>query len=284
MAPDNNWLSFSLSPMEMLSSSTSQPQQQQILHSSPADSQQYYFFDNFYAPNAGWPNPKAEVMYAEGGNHHLHHHQVKESLNDSSSIFTSFETNPPPKLEDFLGGDTTSSYVHRYSDTQTETTQDSSLTHIYDHSDLKTIAAFQAFSTNSGSEVDDSSSVGRTQFEFAGQSIESGNELIAYQQCPTGGVLSLGVNNHNNNNNSNQSSENAIVSVDSDSCKKIADTFGQRTSIYRGVTRHRWTGRYEAHLWDNSCRREGQARKGVKCTWADMIRKIRQQELMIWQL
>ncbi|KAG1338832.1 AP2-like ethylene-responsive transcription factor AIL5 [Cocos nucifera] len=36
----------------------------------------------------------------------------------------------------------------------------------------------------------------------------------------------------------------------------------QRTSIYRGVTRHRWTGRYEAHLWDNTCRREGQKRKG----------------------
>lgn len=44
--------------------------------------------------------------------------------------------------------------------------------------------------------------------------------------------------------------------------KKSIDTFGQRTSIYRGVTRHRWTGRYEAHLWDNSCRREGQTRKG----------------------
>ncbi|KAI5414990.1 AP2-like ethylene-responsive transcription factor AIL5 isoform X1 [Lathyrus oleraceus] len=44
--------------------------------------------------------------------------------------------------------------------------------------------------------------------------------------------------------------------------KKTVDTFGQRTSIYRGVTRHRWTGRYEAHLWDNSCRREGQSRKG----------------------
>ncbi|XVF56378.1 hypothetical protein PTKIN_Ptkin06aG0115600 [Pterospermum kingtungense] len=37
--------------------------------------------------------------------------------------------------------------------------------------------------------------------------------------------------------------------------KKAIDTFGQRTSIYRGVSRHRWTGRYEAHLWDNSCRR-----------------------------
>ncbi|GMI88719.1 PLETHORA4, BABY BOOM [Hibiscus trionum] len=44
--------------------------------------------------------------------------------------------------------------------------------------------------------------------------------------------------------------------------RKSIETFGQRTSIYRGVTRHRWTGRYEAHLWDNSCRREGQSRKG----------------------
>ncbi|XP_051120463.1 AP2-like ethylene-responsive transcription factor AIL5 [Andrographis paniculata] len=44
--------------------------------------------------------------------------------------------------------------------------------------------------------------------------------------------------------------------------KKSVETFGQRTSIFRGVTRHRWTGRYEAHLWDNSCRREGQSRKG----------------------
>ncbi|KAJ4828156.1 AP2-like ethylene-responsive transcription factor ail5 [Turnera subulata] len=52
-----------------------------------------------------------------------------------------------------------------------------------------------------------------------------------------------------------------LVQADTAS-KKSVDTFGQRTSIYRGVTRHRWTGRYEAHLWDNSCRREGQSRKG----------------------
>ncbi|GLT93632.1 hypothetical protein SLE2022_114150 [Rubroshorea leprosula] len=44
--------------------------------------------------------------------------------------------------------------------------------------------------------------------------------------------------------------------------RKSLDTFGQRTSQYRGVTRHRWTGRYEAHLWDNSCKKEGQTRKG----------------------
>ncbi|XP_031488843.1 AP2-like ethylene-responsive transcription factor PLT2 [Nymphaea colorata] len=51
-------------------------------------------------------------------------------------------------------------------------------------------------------------------------------------------------------------------SCDTTDTRKAIDTFGQRTSIYRGVTRHRWTGRYEAHLWDNSCRREGQTRKG----------------------
>ncbi|KAI8570051.1 hypothetical protein RHMOL_Rhmol01G0003000 [Rhododendron molle] len=61
-----------------------------------------------------------------------------------------------------------------------------------------------------------------------------------------------------------------VVSPPEQAAKKAVDTFGQRTSIYRGVTRsdvmsvnrHRWTGRYEAHLWDNSCRREGQSRKG----------------------
>ncbi|KAG4921454.1 hypothetical protein JHK82_050423 [Glycine max] len=64
-------------------------------------------------------------------------------------------------------------------------------------------------------------------------------------------------------NGSDDSNDNkAIVAVGFDTRKKVAHTFGQRTSIYRGVTRHRWTGRYEAHLWDNSCRREGQARKG----------------------
>ncbi|KAL6596356.1 hypothetical protein ACP70R_047722 [Stipagrostis hirtigluma subsp. patula] len=44
--------------------------------------------------------------------------------------------------------------------------------------------------------------------------------------------------------------------------RKPAQTFGQRTSQFRGVTRHRWTGRYEAHLWDSTCRKEGQTRKG----------------------
>ncbi|KAK6911757.1 AP2/ERF domain [Dillenia turbinata] len=73
---------------------------------------------------------------------------------------------------------------------------------------------------------------------------------------------------HANNNNNKQQISASNGSLDSQTGaieavpRKSIDTFGQRTSIYRGVTRHRWTGRYEAHLWDNSCRREGQTRKG----------------------
>jgi AP2-like factor (ANT lineage) len=34
-----------------------------------------------------------------------------------------------------------------------------------------------------------------------------------------------------------------------------SDGMPPRSSSYRGVTRHRWTGRYEAHLWDSSSQR-----------------------------
>ncbi|XP_077247608.1 AP2-like ethylene-responsive transcription factor At1g16060 isoform X2 [Tasmannia lanceolata] len=37
---------------------------------------------------------------------------------------------------------------------------------------------------------------------------------------------------------------------------------GRRSSVYRGVTRHRWTGRYEAHLWDKNHFHPGQNKKG----------------------
>ncbi|GMN59232.1 hypothetical protein TIFTF001_028325 [Ficus carica] len=37
---------------------------------------------------------------------------------------------------------------------------------------------------------------------------------------------------------------------------------GRRSSIYRGVTRHRWTGRFEAHLWDKSSWNSVQNKKG----------------------
>lgn len=282
MAPATNWLSFSLSPMEMLRSSPSSDSQFLPYDASQSAASPHYFLDNFYA-NAGWTNPKSQVFFTEEENiqaKELEAAAAQTMAADSSILPSLTQTHPIPKLEDFFAD--SSSLVH----SQTET-QDSSLTNIYDHhhhgsayfnghqQDLKAIAGFQVFSTNSGSEVDDSTSMTRTQLpaaEFAGHSIEStGNELGFSNRCPTTGSLSLGVNNNaTNNTNSNDnvnknqscSEKKAIVSADSDCTKKVADTFGQRTSIYRGVTRHRWTGRYEAHLWDNSCRREGQARKG----------------------
>eukprot|EP00267_Zea_mays_P053692 XP_020406864.1 WRI1 transcription factor 2 isoform X1 [Zea mays] len=52
---------------------------------------------------------------------------------------------------------------------------------------------------------------------------------------------------------------------------------GKRSSVYRGVTRHRWTGRFEAHLWDKHClaalHNKKKGRQGVcVCTsiWASL--------------
>ncbi|XP_049932995.1 ethylene-responsive transcription factor WRI1-like isoform X2 [Nymphaea colorata] len=44
---------------------------------------------------------------------------------------------------------------------------------------------------------------------------------------------------------------------------------GRRSSIYRGVTRHRWTGRYEAHLWDKNAWNLKQNKKGKQGAFDD---------------
>lgn len=46
------------------------------------------------------------------------------------------------------------------------------------------------------------------------------------------------------------------------SAPREKSTSGSRSSIYRGVTKHRWTGRYEAHLWDKTCWNESKNKKG----------------------
>ncbi|KAJ6957979.1 AP2-like ethylene-responsive transcription factor AIL5 [Populus alba x Populus x berolinensis] len=136
-------------------------------------------------------------------------------------------TTSGPKLEDFLGGCTTTppsqppqqplggQFSTETPGTTATTVSDNSSSEIYD-SELKTIAAsfLRGYSSNDHQQT--------------GSSQKHQQLLVQSEHAP----------------------------------KKTVDTFGQRTSIYRGVTRHRWTGRYEAHLWDNSCRREGQSRKG----------------------
>ncbi|KAF9688848.1 hypothetical protein SADUNF_Sadunf01G0030600 [Salix dunnii] len=47
------------------------------------------------------------------------------------------------------------------------------------------------------------------------------------------------------------------------------DSPPRRSSVYRGVTRHRWTGRYEAHLWDKNSWNESQNKKGRQGAYDD---------------
>ncbi|KAF9597383.1 hypothetical protein IFM89_017729 [Coptis chinensis] len=53
---------------------------------------------------------------------------------------------------------------------------------------------------------------------------------------------------------------------------------GKRSSIYRGVTRHRWTGRYEAHLWDKSTWNQNQNKKGKQGTVSDYSRDLEEMQ------
>ncbi|KAI3917037.1 hypothetical protein MKX01_003486 [Papaver californicum] len=50
---------------------------------------------------------------------------------------------------------------------------------------------------------------------------------------------------------------------------KFTSSPGRRSSIYRGVTRHRWTGRYEAHLWDKNSWNPIQNKKGRQGAYDD---------------
>ncbi|KAK9280977.1 hypothetical protein L1049_003868 [Liquidambar formosana] len=70
-------------------------------------------------------------------------------------------------------------------------------------------------------------------------------------------------NTNNNDNNGNSSNHQPAAAKAKRKRKSVPrDSPPQRSSIYRGVTRHRWTGRYEAHLWDKHCWNESQNKKG----------------------
>ncbi|KAG8379582.1 hypothetical protein BUALT_Bualt07G0103900 [Buddleja alternifolia] len=76
--------------------------------------------------------------------------------------------------------------------------------------------------------------------------------------------------NNDDDNNNNNSSNDVIVKTKKRTRKSVPrDSPQQRSSIYRGVTRHRWTGRYEAHLWDKNCWNESQNKKGRQGAYDD---------------
>ncbi|CAN4098446.1 unnamed protein product [Withania somnifera] len=72
-------------------------------------------------------------------------------------------------------------------------------------------------------------------------------------------------------NTSSSNSSNNVISKPKRKRKAVSRdlTLQRRTSIYKGVTRHRWTGRYEAHLWDKNCWNETQTKKGRQGAYND---------------
>ncbi|KAL0010915.1 hypothetical protein SO802_006023, partial [Lithocarpus litseifolius] len=77
-------------------------------------------------------------------------------------------------------------------------------------------------------------------------------------------------NTANANNNNNTNTNNPATTKAKRTRKSMPrDSPPQRSSIYRGVTRHRWTGRYEVHLWDKNCWNESQNKKGRQGAYDD---------------
>ncbi|MED6216151.1 hypothetical protein PIB30_004632 [Stylosanthes scabra] len=89
----------------------------------------------------------------------------------------------------------------------------------------------------------------------------------------------LTVKNNSSSNSSTSSSSSTTTITTATPSKKVVkkrtrktiprDSPPQRSSVYRGVTRHRWTGRYEAHLWDKNCWNESQTKKGRQGAYDD---------------
>ncbi|XP_052620554.1 AP2-like ethylene-responsive transcription factor At1g79700 [Lactuca sativa] len=77
----------------------------------------------------------------------------------------------------------------------------------------------------------------------------------------------LALNDHKTNSEGNQIQTSTTPLVDQSSntittTTTTTPTTVKRSSKYRGVSRHRWTGRYEAHLWDKGSWNATQKKKG----------------------
>ncbi|KAH9619755.1 hypothetical protein KSS87_002086 [Heliosperma pusillum] len=86
------------------------------------------------------------------------------------------------------------------------------------------------------------------------------------------------------NNNNNITNEDVEVCINTKGSKRTRrslprDSSSQRSSVYRGVTRHRWTGRFEAHLWDKDCWSGTQKKKGRQGAYDDEAAAARAYDL-----
>ncbi|KAG8380333.1 hypothetical protein BUALT_Bualt06G0004700 [Buddleja alternifolia] len=299
MGSMNNWLGFSLSPQEDHHSQSSVSHFANFNSDEISATQSESCFDltstDSTIPSLNLNPPPFALLQAFNTNTaHAHHHQdwnMKDVTmnNFSCSSSNNLDNQERPKLENFLG---VGKFSHSFTDHHHHHQEHKNLQHIYQnnigHDNHNSYNIYQendeaiSHETNATaghveSMNGNNSTIGLSMIKNwlrnnpappQAEENKVDNEAVA---PPVAGAQSLSLSMStgsqisspnlpipNGNNSVESSTTCAIDSVP----RKSADTFGQRTSIYRGVTRHRWTGRYEAHLWDNSCRREGQTRKG----------------------
>ncbi|XP_074293873.1 AP2-like ethylene-responsive transcription factor PLT2 [Silene latifolia] len=225
MNSNNNWLSFPLSPTHSPIPS----------HLQDANSEPHQHF------SLGLDGDQIDNPFG----------QVQEW-----NLLNSHNNNEVPKIADFLGGSKSESHNSVFNDNIHPQGSDQS-DYIFSNNSLITVQ--NTVPSDSSCLQSLTLSMGRTGKQQQQQQQQQQPSNNSTSNCESG------------DDNSAVSVAAALTAVHVTTAitpvvevgpRRSLETFGQRTSIYRGVTRHRWTGRYEAHLWDNSCRREGQSRKG----------------------
>ncbi|KAL1552187.1 hypothetical protein AAHA92_13016 [Salvia divinorum] len=244
MSSINNWLGFSLSPQEL--QDQQHPNHQSLGFNSDEISNTQISNESCFdsaVPSLNLPAPHFGILEAFNGNPHSQDWNMNDmNMNTFSCSSQNLEDENRPKLENFLG---VNHQEHKYQLTMYQDSEASASNN--GNNDLPMITNWL---TNSPAPPHAAESSEAAAPAAAAQTLSLSMSTGSQSSSPLPNDAKLG----------NAAAEGgaAIESVP----RRSIDTFGQRTSIYRGVTRHRWTGRYEAHLWDNSCRREGQSRKG----------------------
>ncbi|KAK4390385.1 AP2-like ethylene-responsive transcription factor CRL5 [Sesamum angolense] len=285
----SNWLGFSLSPhMKMEANSTLSDQNHHFRHftETPPTSA---VAANFYLQSSHLTNTTAAVCYGVGENGNFHSPNISvmplksdgslcimEALSRSNS--EGVVPSSTPKLEDFLGGATMA--THQYGIHPRDAMVLSLDSSLYNQEPFR---QQQQYYSGLGCNPCLPNSKRGTTEQTCGCNTQvppmSGDEI----PC-----LKSWIDHHDHAFEHHVNSSNSKTSVVEDRERQISptetttdclametkkrgseklgqkqtvhrksiDTFGQRTS------QHRWTGRYEAHLWDNSCKKEGQTRKG----------------------
>ncbi|CAI9759285.1 unnamed protein product [Fraxinus pennsylvanica] len=265
----NNWLGFSLSPQDHF---PSQDHSQNSVFNSgtQVSSECFDLTSDSTIPSLNLPAPFSILQDFQRNNHSQDRNVKDVGLNSFPCSSQNLENQEEPKLENFLGvsGHTsndqehnntisTDTYIyHEAAEATSQTTSDNNsmgLSMIKNW--LRNNPAPPQAAENKGG---DDEALQPLSVQTWSLSMSTGAQSSSHLPVTVNGEISTSGNNDQQLKNDLDSQAGAIDAAP----RKSIDTFGQRTSIYRGVTRHRWTGRYEAHLWDNSYRREGQARKG----------------------